>query len=266
MRRVWTRGSSRRSIVTGRVPAAGDAPPLHSSGHTRLPSPIDATPAASNRMLVTTVPVDTSMPATAWQLGYATYMSPVGVAGHATPIVPAGGSATIAAGRERTGAPVELITWRRSTLAPTLASSALPMSSADRSHEPAFAVISKQPTLSVAIAIGSSPTLMPLFPGVSGSASMTLTSPPMNEVDGLVSKRAIATVPGSDCSTNPYQATPARTVPPCLLRSSWPVGMGAGSVAPRGAERKSHDVVGCALSVTICVMSAEPPFVRRRPP
>src|SRR4051812_6266814 len=96
--------------------------------------------------------------------------------------------------------------------------SVLVMSSSERSHEPALAVTSKQPVLSVTIATGSSPMLIAFLPGVSGSASSTwnrlvgvsLTccgSDPAakSESAGLTGQVVSATVPDADCRMNPYQ-------------------------------------------------------------
>ncbi len=107
---------------------------------------------------------------------------------------------------------------------------------------------------------------MPFSPGVSGSASSTVTSPPTNDVDGLVSNVASATVPGSDCSMNAYQATAGIGMLPEPVSASWPGGTGVGSEIERGVERKSHDDCGCAIVSIGCVTSAEPPLVMRRPP
>ncbi len=70
------------------------------------------------------------------------------------------------------------------------------------SHEPAFAVTSKQPATSVASAIGFSPMVMLLVPGVSGSLSMTVTSAPVNAVLGFGVQVATATVPTVGCRMN----------------------------------------------------------------
>src|SRR5262245_64673911 len=94
--------------------------------------------------------------------------------------------------------------------APLMSSRALLISSSDRSHEPALAVTSKQPDLSVTIAIGSSPMLIAFLPGVSGSASSTLKSPPRSLAppvifsDGWAFQVAMATVPDDDCRMNEY--------------------------------------------------------------
>jgi len=140
------------------------------------------------------------------------------------------------------------------------------MSRPDRSHEPAFATTAKQPTLSVAIAIGSSPTLIPFLPGVSGLASSTLTSPPANPVEGLVANWAIATVPGPPWRMKPYQAEPGIGAPPMSVRFSWPAGCGSGAPLSRGPERMVHASSGCAVTVTSCAGVASAPPVSRRPP
>src|SRR5512138_590150 len=140
------------------------------------------------------------------------YARPCGVGPHTAPTSVRLGSAIIAAGRERIALPAESVTCRRLTLtcvSGCAVSAALAMalltSSSDRSHEPALAVISKQPVRSVAIAIGSSPTLIEFLPGVSLSASSTRTEPEANVVEGPVDHCATATVPGADCRMNPYQ-------------------------------------------------------------
>src|SRR4051812_5100221 len=126
-----------------------------------------------------------------------------------------GGSATIAAGRASRMLPAPFLIGTRSTrtwvgaavLLPML-SSALLISSSDRSHEPALAVTSKQPGLSVTIEIGSSPMLIAFFPGVSGSASTTWKSdwPLIIFSDGCGVQVATATVPVEDCNRNAYHA------------------------------------------------------------
>ncbi len=125
--------------------------PSQSFGHVTLPSTICGVPLA-NEMPALICPDDMSTAATRWQVGYAMYAIPVGCCGHATPMVslvePAAGSAIIAAGRARIGTPLELVTGMRSTrggvvvVAGVTICSADVMSSADRSHVPAFAVIS----------------------------------------------------------------------------------------------------------------------------
>jgi hypothetical protein len=108
--------------------------------------------------------------------------------------------------------------WGRFGSPSTMLRSALVMLSSERSHEPAFAVISKQPVLSVPSATGSSPMLSAFLPGVSGSASSTLnrlvvvslnccvSCPDGNIASaGTAGHCASATVPEADCRKNPYQ-------------------------------------------------------------
>src|SRR5678816_2839272 len=154
-------------------------------------------------------------------------MTPDGVAPHWKPTSVVLGSATIAAGRARTGLPVASMTGTRLTWTGVLGSSstALVMSSVDRSHDPAFAVTSKQPVLSVAIAIGSSPMLIEFLPGVSLSASATMAVPGTKVFAGPIGQWAIATVPGADWRMKPYQTVKSTSFCPagvgtCLLYTS----------------------------------------------
>src|SRR5262245_37912882 len=164
--------------LTGRAPGVSGpglvASSVHSAGQvgatTVTPSMTFAvvTPLpVSYTMPPTILPVALSTAATRWQLGYAMYIRPEGLAGHRLPTTSVLGSATMAAGRARIGFPLVSVTGTRLTLTsvPGLSSTALVMSSVDRSHDPALAITSKQPDLSVAIAIGSSPTLIEFLPG-----------------------------------------------------------------------------------------------------
>jgi hypothetical protein len=153
----------------------------------------------------------------------------VAATGHALPTVSVPGAtsrngwATIAAGRASTG-PLGPTTVTRLILGrvgswSTMLASVVVMSSSERSHEPALAVTSKQPVLSVTIAIGSSPMLIAFLPGVSGSASSTRNTlvgksltccadaPSANSVSaGFDGQVVSATVPDADCRMNPYQS------------------------------------------------------------
>src|SRR5262245_44799564 len=168
-------------------------------------------------------------------------MRPDGVAPHWKPTTVAWGSATIAAGRARIGLPAASMTGTRLTWTGVLGSSstALVMSSVDRSQDPAFAVTSKQPVLSVAIAIGSSPMLIEFLPGVSLSASATKALPGTNVFAGPIGQCAIATVPGADWRMKPYQTG--------ISTSFRPGGVGIGSACLCSRERVSQEIAGCAV-------------------
>src|SRR6185312_8252355 len=108
---------------------------------------------------------------------------------------------------------------------------------------------------------------MPCLPGVSGSASSTVTSVmPLNWLDGLVAHVAMPTVPGTDCRMNPYHATgPGADAEAPDPSKPCPGGTGEMPPEPVAPERMSHDWTGCADVVSVCDGSAALPPVRRSP-
>src|SRR4051812_38371887 len=98
---------------------------------------------------------------------------------------------------------------------------------------------------------------MLFLPGVSGSASCIVTSPPANRLAGFVSKRVIPTVPGPDCRMNAYQEALGTGAPGW---SSWPGGTGLSLTFARGPDRMLQPSTDCAVVWTM--LSA----VVRKPP
>ncbi len=110
----------------------------------------------------------------------------------------------------------------------------------------------------------------PLLPGVSGSASSTVTSStPVKLAAGWVSNVAMPTVPGTDCSTNANHAlelTSDSALPWPTLRFSWPGGTGVMPPLPAASERMLHASIGSAwFSIVWLASAALPPVMRSEP-